>query len=456
VNRATVQAGVDFTVTLVGTNYSAELVDFQITLDSSWTPYGQARLTLPLDPVLADAIDPTMSRDFVVAQVWLTRNLGDPTEQQHTFEFVIRGVTRNRTAGTMSVQCATNEAIAASFVWHESTAATFPVGMPVSAVVANVLNTAGAGALDFEHQEEFPTTYELQEEARWEVGVDAMSFLKPIVDLAGRKLVCDDRRRWLLIIPDQAVTLGPTAPRLYPADVVIELETREDLDRGHYATDVLVIYEWTDAGGTSHREIDVSLPSGAAQPRWHVERVDGARPGSGAATALQSRLLRWRAERTFRMAWDLELRPGIICAIREQDDSITEGKVHSVTYREDGTMDVVAAYEQYDTGWIDVETEDGFTPSAAYPPRVRRIGNVVYFEGGWEDDGLAASSFFPAVGVLPVGFTPPRNTFHAAAVNTQANGYQGRITFLATGTVQINTGPNLAAYYLATLSWLTS
>jgi hypothetical protein len=456
VNDVTVQAGVDFTVTLVGTNYSAELVDFQITLDSSWTPYGQVRLTLPLDPVLADAIDPTVSRDAVVAQIYLNRDLGEETEQQYTCEFTVRGVSRNRTAGTMTVDCLTLEAVASSYVWHELESATFPPGMPLFAVVNNVLNLAGAGALDFDHQEESPTTYELQEEARWEVGVDAMSFLKPLVDLAGRKLICDDRRRWLLIIPDQAVTIGPTAPRLYPADVVIELEGREDLDRGNYATDVLVIYEWTDAGGTSHREIDVSLPSGAAQPRWHVERVDGARPGSGAATALQSRLLRWRAERTWRMAWDLELRPGVIAAIRDTDDTMTEGKVHSVTYREDGTMDVVAAYEQYDTGWIELTTEPGFTPSPSYPPRVRRIGNVVYFDGGWEGAGMAASSFYPAVAELPVGMTPPRNTFHTASVNTQATGYQGRITFLASGTVQINTGPNLAAYYLATMSWLTS
>lgn len=405
VRDVSISGEVDFLVYPTSEFYGlTQLIDHQLSLDASRAPYGQFTATFPLDEAVADGIDPIRTDTIVTAQVHLQRNLGADDEQQDRLDFGVRGVTRNYRNGTMTVRCTTAEAAADTYAHHASTPFTWAAGTPVTTVVNNVLSMAGLGGLAVESA---PTPDTLPEEFAWQPGDTALSVLQSVVQPTGRKIIHDTSQRWLLIDPTLPVTTGPTAPRIYPMADVIELEERNDLDAGHYADNVVLVYEWANTAGAVQTRVAVS-ESTVLAPTWHAEKIDGRYPGAKAAAALRNRLQVWGRERTFRILWDLELRPGIVAMLEAPDGTLTQGRVHSVNYREDGTMTVVAAVEPYDTGWISLAgsliSPATVSGSTLYVRRVGVVCEVVGNVVGSFTDGDATNIIAP--GGVPADCRP--------------------------------------------------
>lgn len=104
-----------------------------------------------------------------------------------------------------------------------------------------------------------------------------------------------------------------------------------------------------------------------------------------------------------------------------------------------------------DTGWVNVTIAGGFAAAADHP-QVRRIGNVVYMQGGWLNTGISTTTNY-TVGTVPVGFRPTVDLTFAVGSSTAAALASGFVT--AAGSVLLRTSGTLGGYYRYTgLSWL--
>ena len=60
----------------------------------------------------------------------------------------------------------------------------------------------------------------------------------------------------------------------------------------------------------------------------------------------------------------------------------------------------------YDTGWIDLTLNSGFTPNSNNEPKIRRIGKQVFLRGEFTWDAPSTSSSFAVAFSIPSGFIP--------------------------------------------------
>lgn len=113
----------------------------------------------------------------------------------------------------------------------------------------------------------------------WDAGQDAMSFLAPLVQAAGRRLVCDEQRVWTLR------TEG------YDAGGVIQVRHGVNLfdgsdkisrDDDDWFDAAVAIYTWTDRNGIRRTRPD-SYALSPAYTRLRRFEIDSAYPGPGFA-----------------------------------------------------------------------------------------------------------------------------------------------------------------------------
>lgn len=423
------------------------VLGLSLTLNRSWTPYGQGTLTLDLDEELAAAIDPAgpgsthagidLLRNWAASGPDHLPSVSDP--QQTSFSMSVRGVVKNYAARTMTVDVATFDQV--DETTQTPVNVTYPVGTSIEFVITQVGRASIAPGSP-------PLTATLTEEAVWEPGVTAAAFIKTILGPTGRKILCDEQQRYWLVDDDTPITpTTPDAPRLYDLSDVLELDTSADLDAGRFADAVIAEYEWLDTAGTTRRRRDIAQPAGVVDPVWTIERPEGRYPGAGAAARLRARLAQWRHERTLQMLWDLEVRPGVVLAIDHGDNTITRGRVQSVTWREDGTMDVEAAYAEYDTGWIDlVITDPAWSVAGGNTPQARMLAGAVYLRGALSNSGFTGG--YSTVATLPAAIPPPVQTVLGAIGGNTATARSVQVT--TAGEIQMWSEAASAAWY-----WLT-
>lgn len=71
----------------------------------------------------------------------------------------------------------------------------------------------------------------------------------------------------------------------------------------------------------------------------------------------------------------------------------------------------------YDTGWVDITPQEGFTATNA---RVRRIGKEVFYSGTLL--GTLAANVTTEIGTVPVGYRPPSNDGRAITAGATTGG----------------------------------
>jgi len=309
-----------YDVDIVGTGYRTRPESGRVTLDESWSPYVQADLTIPLpvDPAVLAALDPrrpgarvrlTLTQRFgsgapiaALSAAWagmtladvsalyagqtlaaISEDYGRPYNASGTrpsttrrLNLGLRAARRRRETGLLDLELASDEALLQDYA-RAATTSQQPDFPTVRSAVDMALAAIGATLT--------PTTLTGPVEADalfWEPGVSAWDYVRPIVEAAGLRLYCDERRRWHLVEP-----LAATEGTLELDEATLTSHDSELLRDGGWYDAMVVTYRWTDGTGTEQVRHDV-----AALPDWtrcgHVEH-ERPYPGPGAAAALLAR-----------------------------------------------------------------------------------------------------------------------------------------------------------------------
>lgn len=253
----------------------------------------------------------------------------------------LRGRTVDHLAGTMTLDCASDEALLMDYALLSATPVTAGT-TDVRAAVQYALDRIGAALMPG------TATGAVEPDAVvWDPGVSGWDYVRALVEQAGLWLRCDHLRRWWLTAADE---LAPGSVTLTP----IVVQARETLARDEAWYDGVVIrYEWTDAAGTQYVRYDVAGDATSSR----VRRITRARPWPGrgaAAAALDFYRARGRvvtAEAVSR--YDVE--PTQALTLSLPDTPTQTGLVSSVTWRlPDDEMTVTSRdlIDTPDTSWL--------------------------------------------------------------------------------------------------------
>lgn len=110
----------------------------------------------------------------------------------------------------------------------------------------------------------------------WRAGVSALDFLAPIVQAAGFRLVCDERRRWTL---RGEGFLAPGTLNLREGVNVIDGSDRVDRGDGGWFDARVTRYQWRDRNGNQQERIDAHVQPGYT--RLTTVEVQAPYPGPG-------------------------------------------------------------------------------------------------------------------------------------------------------------------------------
>lgn len=109
----------------------------------------------------------------------------------------------------------------------------------------------------------------------WQAGQDAMSFLAPIVQAAGLRLVCDEQRVWTL--RDESYDAGGSIEVRHGVNLIGGSEKIARGDRDWFDAAV-AIYTWTDRNGARQERIDAYA---LTTPHTLLRRFDFTTPYPG-------------------------------------------------------------------------------------------------------------------------------------------------------------------------------
>lgn len=352
----------------------------RVTLDEGWSPYAQATVTLALPDATALAqLDP---RRGGRGRLSLAARYGSPTplsamtdkwagqplsaltaayagqslrtisaslstpynaaghrdSSLRVLDLAVVERRIDRRAGEVTLELASDEAYLQDF---RATTPLNPGAWTVRAAVGLAL--AQIGAILQPGPADGTVT---GESAVWEVGTTAWDYAHSLVDAAGLRLWCDERRRWWLTPP-----LTPdTAPDVY----VVQPQTSEDLDevlsREEWATGVIVTYQWeTSAGRQTQHDV------AGSGPRHLQIQVPRPFPGAGAAAAILARVRARGSIVSARAVSSYDVTPGWVMQSLSTDTAHLAGLVSSVTWDLDTDSVRVASRDLTDTpprAWI--------------------------------------------------------------------------------------------------------
>ena len=328
-----------------------------VTLDETWSPYAQADVTIDLpDAATLAQLDPrrggrallTLAARYgapapvsdltalwggqplsAITAAWggltlrtITAQLSEPYNDGGHRDSSIRtldlGVVErriDRRAGTVRLALASDEALAQDY---RPTTPTLPPTTSVRTCVALALARIGAtlepGAAD---------ATVAADAVLWEVGTSAWDYAHSLVDAAGLRLACDERRRWTLAQP-----LDPaTSPGVYVVRGESAHELEEDLSREAWASCVIVTYSW-ELDGVRQVQHDIA---GGGSPVLHLE-VSRPFPRAGAAAAILDRVRARGSIVTARQIGTYDVTPGWVMQSLATDTAHQAGLVSVVRW----------------------------------------------------------------------------------------------------------------------------
>lgn len=320
-----------------------EWITAEITLDESWSPFCQGSIVIPMpDASTYAALDPR--EDARVRMLWrqsfvaservtsVTRDFGGGKLSRLTtaysgsrvaaisstygvplngfgmrggssrrFDLAVRGRIPNYRERTLTIELQGDEVLLRDYSIVD-VAPYQPGTTSVRQIVVAVLSRIGATLV--------PGTADGVIDAAasaWEPGVSGWDYLAPLVQKAGLRLWCDERRNWYLTSDTVSV----------PGNVVLSESrnltnasgaTRRDSD--DWCDAVVVKYSWTDpATNTQQVRFDTASTSGYSKVK--TVEYDTPYPGSGAAARILARALNKGQTLDLAAVSDFTAEPGV-------------------------------------------------------------------------------------------------------------------------------------------------
>lgn len=344
------------TLTARAARHDLDCTQASISLNEAWSPYAQATLTCPIPDAgtLAD-LDPrndvrvqfTIRQDFgdsdtlaalnglslagvtaadaggplsaITADGYTPWNsFGVRSASVRSFDLSLRSRPTMLAGNTMQLTVSSDEALLQDYALVD-VAPWAPLVATIRELVVQVLARIGrtltAG----------PENAPLNAAAAWQPGVSAWDYLNPILQTAGLRLWCDERRNWRLAVTPTAT---PGSLTLTATDTIVD--STDDISRDADWYDAAVItYEWTDAEGVQRRAWDVASTPGFSKVASFT--YQSAYPGPGAAASLLARALQRGRTRQVTAVSDYQAAPGMDCTISLATGD-TDGTLTAVTW----------------------------------------------------------------------------------------------------------------------------
>ena len=361
------------------------VLDAEVTLDESWSPYAQARLTCAIPPLGSlDDIDPRLGRRVrirlqqtfgesepisVLTTAWswpglypgpdlfmpfypepaagvrfkladlttvladtflngLSATYGQPynafgtrASTRRSLDLVLRSREVDHATGTMRLAAASDEALLQDY-GLVATTATSAGSSSVRAICAWVL--AKVGLVLYPGSADGTVT-----DSTWSPGQNAWDYLRPLVDAVGLRLWCDDRRNFYLTEPIDGTAGGLSISAKYATTATDALDRERD-----WYDAVVITYRWRDAAGNDQTAYDTAAVAGYSKVL--ALTYDRPYPGPGAAAAMLSRVSGRGRQQTLGAVNDYSVAPGMALTITLPNAPIQTGLLAAVTWQVPG------------------------------------------------------------------------------------------------------------------------
>lgn len=342
-----------------------DVISAQVTLDENWAPYAQASVVLAAPPTaVVNALDPRndvrvslfLTQEYgtskTVAQLttqyggsgkkisnmttaWTGKFLYQITAEYYTpynvfgvragarrvFDLTLRERSIDRTDGTVEIRLSSDEGLLQDYalVATSSQAAT---STNIRTTVQNVLARIGRQLEPGTVDGTFTDTSGI-----WEPGQTAWDYLEPLVQAAGLRLYCDERRKWYLVADqaevDGAISLSSTGTMTKGNDVI----SRDSQD---WYNAVVCKYTYVNGSGATVTEYDVAS-TGSGSKVLTLE-FDTAKPAAGQAARILQRAQGRGRVNDIRAISDYTTSPGIAASISLPDTDTQIGNIAAVTW----------------------------------------------------------------------------------------------------------------------------
>ena len=345
-----------------------------VTLDSEWSPYVRVELTCPLPPSDALAkIDPrgvplraTVTLSALTGDSWTASQLtawlqgnaittaagwtaylagrtaayltdwffdpynpsSDPTTvTSRTFDVHLRTRRIDYVEGTMRLELAGDELYLQDFARYDTSTATWtpPATSSLRSLVSWALGLYG-WSLEAGDDVTIDST-----KVVWNLGESLWTFLDAFVRGNGKRLWCDELRRWWLT---------PAVPTAAGVTVITGPERFDDTlsrDDPAYGDAAVLAYEWVDGTGAQQRQYAFIATPGSLTPKTVVQRFTDQQPSSTTVAAEGVGALRMRAMSRgraveVRKVCDYSVTPGQQAAISTPVTTVSDALVSAVTW----------------------------------------------------------------------------------------------------------------------------
>lgn len=254
--------------------------------------------------------------------------------EQRSFDLMLRARQVDYAAGTMTLTLSSDESILQDVALVATTSWT-PSTTSVRQLVVAALSYAGLASLDAGSAD---GTVDAGSQ-EWKPGVTAWDYLTSVVQQAGLRLWCDERRRFHL----DTGTVNNAVPTraLAVAQNMVGATDSINLDDGTWYDAVVVNYSWTDSNGVQRVKTDVALGRPDFRKVLTVDRTDVVYPGAGTAAAILGRVMGRGRVPAVRAVTALGINPGDPVTVTTPDGTIQSAYTASVSFAwPDAEMDV--------------------------------------------------------------------------------------------------------------------
>jgi hypothetical protein len=320
----------------------------------TWTPGGEELLT---------ALDPRETARIRI-EVDVIDSLGNT--QARTFDLGLRERPTNYTTAVLTLRLGSDEALLADWAPLADDTAPLALAGSLRSIVNYVLGEVIAGA-ELEASPAIdadltPAPGGAEDDAfTWRAGQSALDFLRPLCQVAGYRLVCNEAREWTLrdenYFADGSTTVQ-YAVNMHDADETISRDSGEWFDAA------VTRYRWTDSAGLEQIRVD-AFATATPYTRLRLFERDTPYPGPGFSEYAVRRAAQRGREVNVTAAADWLANTEQSLTIALADAPAQTGLIESLTYELDTHQMTVSSRttDTPDAAWLLIPIDEAWTDS---------------------------------------------------------------------------------------------
>lgn len=292
--------------------YNASESNQLSTLSSTYGGGTIADLTSDWDGLTVEAIS---------EKYWRSYPSGIYDNYRRGFDLAVRTRNTDLVQGTVQLELASDEALLQDYALV-SVNNFAPASLQLRNVIMEVLALIGSYLV--------PDTTDATVEADaaiWAPGQTAWDYLEPMVQAAGFRLYCDERRRFYLV--DDTFT-QPGLAELFALGTIKAVDDIISLDDDYWFDAVVVKYTWVDELGATLEAYDTASVEGFKKVK--LLEFQSNYPGPGAAQRILDRALSQGLLRNITAVSNYAVQPSMAADIYLQDEPTEHLYIQAVTW----------------------------------------------------------------------------------------------------------------------------